>query len=66
MAALEAAGIDVLFYGGYTAEAALIARHAHDRDYNLQLVGSDNLNSEYFMRVAGGGAVRVDGRRAYQ
>ena len=53
VAALEAAGIEVLFYGGYTAEAALIARHAHERDYDLQLLGSDNLNSEYFLRVAG-------------
>jgi branched-chain amino acid transport system substrate-binding protein len=56
VAALDAAGIEVLFYGGYTAEAALIARHAHYRDYNLQLLGSDNLNSEYFLRVAGPGA----------
>ena len=53
VAALEVTGIDVLFYGGYTAEAALIARHAHEREYDLQLLGSDNLNSEYFLRVAG-------------
>jgi branched-chain amino acid transport system substrate-binding protein len=59
VSALEAAGIEVLFYGGYTAEAALIARHAHDRDYDLQLVGSDNLNSEYFLRVAGPAAAGV-------
>ena len=59
VAALNAAGIEVLFYGGYTAEAALIARHAHDRDYNLQLLGSDNLNSEYFLRVAGPAAQGV-------
>ena len=57
--ALEAAGIEVLFYGGYTAEAALIARHAHERDYDLQLLGSDNLNSEYFLRVAGPAAEGV-------
>ena len=59
VAALEAAGIDVLFYGGYTAEAGLIARQAHDRDYDLQLLGSDNLNSEYFLRVAGPAAKGV-------
>jgi branched-chain amino acid transport system substrate-binding protein len=59
VSALEAAGIEVLFYGGYTAEAALIARHAHDRDYDLQLLGSDNLNSEYFLRVAGPAAEGV-------
>lgn len=59
VSALEEAGIEVLFYGGYTAEAALIARHAHEREYNLQLLGSDNLNSEYFQRVAGPGAEGV-------
>jgi branched-chain amino acid transport system substrate-binding protein len=53
VAALEAAGIEVLFYGGQPAEAALIARHVHERGYDLQLVGSDNLNTEYFLRVAG-------------
>jgi branched-chain amino acid transport system substrate-binding protein len=57
--ALQAAGIEVLFYGGYTAEAALIARHAHERGYDLQLLGSDNLNSEYFLRVAGPAAEGV-------
>jgi branched-chain amino acid transport system substrate-binding protein len=59
IAALEAAGIKVLFYGGHTAEAALIARQAHERNYDLQLVGSDNLNSEYFLRVAGPAAEGV-------
>ena len=53
VAALEAAGIKVLFYGGHPAETALIARQVHQRGYDLQLVGSDNLNSEYFLRVAG-------------
>ena len=31
----------------------LIARQVHQRGYDLQLVGSDTLNSEYFLRVAG-------------
>jgi branched-chain amino acid transport system substrate-binding protein len=56
---LEAAGIKVLFYGGHAAESALIARQVHDRGYDLQLVGSDNLNSEYFLRVAGPAAEGV-------
>jgi len=56
---LEGAGIEVLFYGGYTAEAALIARHSQDRDYDLQLLGGDNLNGEYFLQVAGPGAEGV-------
>jgi branched-chain amino acid transport system substrate-binding protein len=59
VSALEAAGIEVLFYGGYTAEAALIARHSHDRSYDLQLLGGDNLNGEYFLQVAGPGAPGV-------
>jgi branched-chain amino acid transport system substrate-binding protein len=59
VAALEAAGIKVLFYGGHPAEAALIARQVHQRGYDLQLVGSDNLNSEYFLRVAGQAAEGV-------
>jgi len=59
VSALEAAGIEVLVYGGYTAEAALIARHSHDRDYDLQLLGGDNLNGEYFLQVAGPGAKGV-------
>ena len=69
VAALEAAGIKVLFYGGHPAEAALIARQVHERGYDLQLVGSDNLNSEYFLRVAGPAVEGVRfvalGRRAY-
>ena len=56
---LEAAGTAVLFYGGYTAEAALIARQSHDRNYDLQLVGGDNLNGEYFLHVAGPAAAGV-------
>jgi branched-chain amino acid transport system substrate-binding protein len=59
LAELEAAGVDVLFYGGYTAEAALLMRQANSRGYGLQLVGSDNLNSEYFLHVAGPGAEGV-------
>jgi branched-chain amino acid transport system substrate-binding protein len=59
VATLDATGIEVLFYGGYTAEAALIARHAHERGYDLQLLGGDNLNSEYFLRVAGPAAKGV-------
>jgi branched-chain amino acid transport system substrate-binding protein len=59
VAALEAAGIKVLFYGGHLAESALIARQVHERGYDLQLVGSDTLNSEYFLRVAGRAAEGV-------
>jgi branched-chain amino acid transport system substrate-binding protein len=59
LAKLEAAGIDVLFYGGYQPEAALLIRQARDRDYDLELVGSDALVTEYFWHVAGPAAVGV-------
>ena len=56
---LQATGVEVLFYGGYTAEAALIARQSSDRAYDLQLIGGDNLNGEYFLQVAGPAAEGV-------
>jgi branched-chain amino acid transport system substrate-binding protein len=59
LARLRAAGIDVLFYGGYPAEAALLIRQARDRSYDLELIGSDALVTEYFWHVAGPAAVGV-------
>jgi branched-chain amino acid transport system substrate-binding protein len=59
LAELEAAGIEVLFYGGYQPEAALLIRQARDRGYDLKLIGSDALVTEYFWRVAGPAAVGV-------
>ena len=59
LARLEAAAIDVLFYGGYQPEAALLIRQARDRGYDLELIGSDALVTEYFWHVAGPAAVGV-------
>ena len=59
LARLEAAGIDVLFYGGYQPEAALLIRQARDRGYDLEMIGSDALVTEYFWHVAGPAAVGV-------
>jgi len=59
LAQLEAAGIDVLFYGGYQPEAALLIRQARERGSDLQMVGSDALFTEYFWHVAGPAAVGV-------
>ncbi|MGH6902721.1 MAG: branched-chain amino acid ABC transporter substrate-binding protein [Geminicoccaceae bacterium] len=59
LAQLEAAGVNVLFYGGYQPEAALLIRQARDRGYDLQLIGSDALVTEYFWHVAGPAAVGV-------
>jgi len=60
---LQAEGIDALYFGGYTAEAGLIIREARSRGYDLQMIGPDALNSEFFFacrRPGGGGrAVRL-------
>ena len=56
---LQAAGIDALYFGGYTAEAGLIIRQARSRGYDLEIIGSDALISEYFWHVAGRAAVGV-------
>jgi branched-chain amino acid transport system substrate-binding protein len=53
LAELEAAGIDVLFYGGYQREAGLLIRQARDHGYDLQMIGSDSLLTEDFWHVAG-------------
>jgi len=59
LAELESRGIDVLFYGGYQPEAALLIRQARDRGDDLQMVDSDALVTEYFGHVAGPAAVGV-------
>lgn len=56
---LEAAEIDALYFAGYTAEAGLIIRQAHSRGYDLEMIGSDALNTEFFWHVAGPAAVGV-------
>jgi branched-chain amino acid transport system substrate-binding protein len=50
---LAAAGIDVLYYGGYVPEAGLLIRQARERDYGVQLVSADGLSSEDFWLIAG-------------
>jgi branched-chain amino acid transport system substrate-binding protein len=50
---LAAAGIDVLYYGGYVPEAGLLIRQARDRDYGVRLVSADSLSSEDFWLIAG-------------
>jgi branched-chain amino acid transport system substrate-binding protein len=53
---MRAAGVDVLYYAGYSTEAALIIRQARDRGYKLQLVSGDALYTEQFWLVAGAAA----------
>ncbi len=50
---MRAAGVAVLYYGGYAPEAALIIRQARSADYDLQLVSGDGLGNEVFGLIAG-------------
>jgi branched-chain amino acid transport system substrate-binding protein len=52
---MEAAGVDVLFVGGYHVEAGLIFRNAHERGYDLQLIATSSMASEDFPIIAGPG-----------
>jgi len=45
--------IEVFYVGGYSTEAALMIREAHDSDYAIQLVSGDALTSAEFAMVAG-------------
>ena len=40
---MRAMGIEVLYYGGYQQEAALIIRQAREHGYQLQLVAGDGI-----------------------
>ena len=47
------AGIDVLFVGGYSAEAALLVLEARDQGDDMQLVSGDGLATSDFWLTAG-------------
>jgi branched-chain amino acid transport system substrate-binding protein len=51
--AMRAKGVEVLYYGGYSPEAALIIRQAHEHGYKLQLVAGDGISQEDFGLIAG-------------
>ncbi len=53
MAKLQAAGVTVLFFGGYGVEAGILARNAHDMGLKIQFVGGDGLDTYEFIQVAG-------------
>jgi branched-chain amino acid transport system substrate-binding protein len=53
IAELQAAGIAVVFIGGYHSEIGLMARQARDRGYLVQLVTGGSLASEEFGLIAG-------------
>jgi branched-chain amino acid transport system substrate-binding protein len=50
---MRAMGIEVLYYGGYQQEAALIIRQAREHGYQLQLVAGDGIGNADFGLIAG-------------
>jgi branched-chain amino acid transport system substrate-binding protein len=50
---IRGANIDVVYYGGYSAEAGVLIRGLRDRGDDLQLVSGDGINSEDFELIAG-------------
>jgi len=50
---LKDAGIDVLYVGGYRAQAALFARQMKDQGMSVQLMGGDDLVANEFWTAAG-------------
>jgi len=50
---LKDAKIDVLYFGGYHAEAGLILRQAADAGLKLQLIGGDALGTSEFAAIVG-------------
>lgn len=50
---LRAAGVEVVYFGGYYREAALLIRGAREEGHRLQLVSGDGIASEAFVQVTG-------------
>jgi branched-chain amino acid transport system substrate-binding protein len=50
---MQAAGVEILFIGGYHQEAGLILREAHDRGYDLRLVANSAMQLADFPLIAG-------------
>lgn len=50
---LKSAGVQVVYYGGYYAEAGLIVRQAKEQGLNAVLIGGDGLNDPEFWAIAG-------------
>jgi len=50
---MQAAGIDVIYVGGYTEETGLMVRQARDRNYTAQFVTGDSLTNEEFWLITG-------------
>jgi branched-chain amino acid transport system substrate-binding protein len=50
---LKSAGIDILYYGGYAVEAALILRETRDAGSAVQLFGGDAIMTQSFGQITG-------------
>jgi branched-chain amino acid transport system substrate-binding protein len=50
---MQVEGIDVVYVGGYSAEAGLLVRQAQTQGYDVQLVSGDALTNEEFWMIAG-------------
>ena len=50
---LKAAGIDVIYIGGYHPEAGLIIRQAWEQGYKPQLISADALVTDEFWKISG-------------
>ena len=53
VAKMQAAGIQVIYLGGYAPETALIARQAAEKNYKPVIMGGDALDTDDVIKVAG-------------
>ena len=53
---LKAANVDVIYFGGYHPEAALIVKQSREQGLNAQLLSGDSLNTQEFATLAGDAA----------
>jgi branched-chain amino acid transport system substrate-binding protein len=50
---LKAANVDMIFYGGYFAEAGLLVRQAHEQGLAAHFMGGDGIAASEFASIAG-------------
>lgn len=50
---MKAAGVDVMYVGGYHTEAGLMVRQAREQGYNVQLVSGDALVTDEYWKITG-------------
>ena len=50
---LKAANVDLLYFGGYYAEAGLLVRQSHEQGLKAPLMGGDGIGETSFANIAG-------------